>query len=103
MRYPLITICSSKFGYYGKARTFCAEVSDLGDYNFKQRVYDDALDIGFEMVSEKTGASRVFLLTDGEIDTEGNIQYWIFECYKPVGKNRLELVSPGIKCLIFND
>jgi hypothetical protein len=55
------------------------------------------------MVSEETGASRVFLFTDVKIDTEGDIQYWSFECYKPVGKNRLELVSPGIKCLIFND
>lgn len=104
MRLPLSPINSSRFLYHPDLRTFTAEVSELSEkFNFSQLLYDDACDMGFEMISAKTGENRVFLLTNHEQDVDGDTRYWEFECYKAEGKNRLVKVEPTIKCMIIND
>jgi hypothetical protein len=86
-------ISSSRFAF--KGNTFSAEASDFG-LNFKLgRVYDDAYDEGFSVVSAKTGKIAVFALYNHEEDGEGDLVSWIFRC-----------VTPGLthlKAVIFND
>jgi len=86
-------ISSSRFTF--KGNTFSAEASDFGR-NFKlDRVYNDACDEGFSIVSTKTGKVAVFALYNHEEDGEGDLVSWIFRC-----------VTPGLthlKAVIFND
>lgn len=90
-------VSSSLFSF--KDDKFVAEVSELGKtLNFRSfqfgRVFDDACDIGFTIVSEKTGKHAVFAMTNRLYDTE-ELQAWEFVC-----------VTPGLqylKATIFND
>jgi hypothetical protein len=86
---------SSKFFSF-KNNSFVAEMSDLQD-NLKRfdRVYTDSADIGFSIVSEKSGASCVFAMTEMIRDDEGELQFWNFVCVTPGFKN--------LKAVIFND
>lgn len=87
-------ICSSKFSFINK--TFIAECSDFGPRGIQfGRVYDDACDYGFTIVSKETGHFAEFAFNGYEHDAEGEIQALIFTC-----------VTPGLKYLrakIFND
>jgi hypothetical protein len=86
-------ISSSKFSF--KNNTFVAEASDFGRKLPLGRVYDDACDEGFSIVSAKTGKIAVFALYNHEEDKEGDLVSWIFKC-----------VTPGLthlKAVIFND
>jgi len=60
------------------------------------RVYDDACDEGFTIVSKKTGKSAVFALETTIRDDSGeDIGAWVFSC-----------VTPGLtqlQAMIFND
>jgi hypothetical protein len=86
-------ISSSRFSFSGN--TFSAEASDFGRAFKLDRVYDDACDEGFSIVSAKTGNIAVFALYNHEKDAEGDLVKWIFKC-----------VTPGLthlKAVIFND
>lgn len=86
-------ISSSRFSF--KGNTFSAEASDFGGRLKLGRVFDDACDEGFSIVSAKTGKIAVFALYDHEEDGEGDLVSWIFRC-----------VTPGLthlKAVIFND
>jgi hypothetical protein len=86
-------LSSSRFTF--KGNTFSAEASDFGRNFDLGRVYDDACDEGFSIVSEKTGKVAVFALYNHEEDGEGDLVSWIFHC-----------VTPGLthlKAVIFND
>ena len=86
-------ISSSRFSF--KGNTFSAEASDLGRRLELGRVFDDAYDEGFSIVSEKTGKIAVFALYNHEEDNKGDLVCWIFRC-----------VTPGLthlKAVIFND
>jgi hypothetical protein len=86
-------VSSSRFTFSGN--TFIAEASDLGRVFNLGRVYDDACDEGFSIVSVKTGCAAVFMLYNHEEDGEGDLVKWIFKC-----------VTPGLthlKAVIFND
>jgi hypothetical protein len=86
-------ISSSRFSF--KGNTFSTEASDLGRSFELDRVYDDALDLGFSIVSAKTGKIAVFAFYNHEKDGEGDLVSWIFRC-----------VTPGLthlKAVIFND
>ncbi len=86
---------SSNFFSFKKGKFTC-ELSDLLSTPFTLgRVYDDACDEGFSIVSEKTGKSAVFRLIEMRRDSDGDLQSWEFVC-----------VTPGLKNLtatIFND
>jgi hypothetical protein len=84
-------ISSDSFSF--KDNTFSAEISDFGP-NFRfGRVYDDACDEGFTIVSSRTGKAAVFALNRilGTEDLEG----WDFVCVTPGLKN--------LRAVIFND
>jgi hypothetical protein len=86
-------VCSSLFSF--KNNMFSTEISDLGpSFNFG-RVYDDAADLGFTIISKVTGNAAVFALNKELSDGEGDVQGWEFVC-----------VTSGLKQLkavIFND
>ena len=85
-------ICSSKFTF--TKNTFVSELSDLGRPRLG-RVYDDACDEGFTIISKKTGKPAVFALYSSEDDSEGDVLSWTFTCVTPGLKN--------LKAVIYND
>lgn len=85
-------ISSTNFTF--KSGVFSAEASDLRDLKLG-RVYDDACDMGFTIISEKTGNGVVFVQTEDTLDSEGDLLAINFVS-----------VTPGLthlKAVIFND
>ena len=69
-------VSSLKFRWLSNYKRFMADISDLGpDFSF-DRVYNDAYDVGFVMVSHKTGAEVKFVITTHCTDREGDITHW---------------------------
>ena len=86
-------ICSSNFSF--KNNTFIAEISDLGDPKL-ERVYDDAADYGFTVISAKTSKPAVFAFDGYDKDASG----------EDVLGLRFVCVTPGLKflkALLIND
>jgi hypothetical protein len=76
-----------------KNNTFVAELSTLGDPRL-ERVYDDAADYGFSIVSKKTGKSAVFAFVGFD------------RCGEEVAGMLFACVTPGLKqlkALLIND
>jgi hypothetical protein len=76
-----------------KDNTFVAELSDLGDPKL-ERVYDDAADYGFTVISKKTGNPAVFAFVGFDKCGE-DVMGLLFKC-----------VTPGLKqlkALLIND
>lgn len=94
-------ISSKYFHYDKKENLMVAEISDFPKgFNPLGRIYDDAYDIGFTIISTKTGRELTFYLVDK--DANGKETFgWRFavvpECVKGIQDNGL----PG--CLIIND
>lgn len=88
-------VSSSDFIF--KNNKFIGEMSEIGrQFKYFGRVYDDACDIGFTIISAKTGKHAVFAL-EKEVGDENDheIMAWEFRC-----------VTPGLTNLtavIFND
>jgi len=85
-------INSSKFSF--SKGVFIAEASTLKGLKLG-RVYDDACDMGFTIISEKTGKGAVFAQVEDSRDGEGDLISINFVC-----------VTPGLtnlKAVIFND
>jgi hypothetical protein len=88
----LPSIPSSSFEY--DKGFFSAEASELGSSFNIGKIFDDACDVGFSIVSAKTGSKAIFALSG--VDTnEGDVLCWNFKC---VTKN-LEY----LEAVIFND
>lgn len=66
---------SSKFTYTARTRTFSAFASDL-PRPFLERIYSDAQDLGFEMVSAKTSAAAKFYLVKEDSDPDLGTFSW---------------------------
>jgi hypothetical protein len=84
-------INSSKFSF--KNSTFVAEMSSLGDPKL-DRVYDDAADYGFTIISAKTGNPAVFVFVGYD------------RCGEDIAGLRFTCVTPGLKnlkALLIND
>lgn len=77
----IATVCSSKFDYDAKSRTFVAELSEARE-NFEG---------GFYIRSAKTGAVRLFLYDRTDTDGE-DIHGWWYFC-----------PAENLKALIIND
>lgn len=76
-------ISTRPFLYDPTTNTFSAEASDLRGFRLG-RIYDDACDIGFTLVSQRTGREIVFALAHEERDREGDL---LFEDFRPVNRN----------------
>lgn len=68
---------SQDFNYDGKKKEFFAEISELsrGRKEVFCRVFDDAIDEGFAIISERTGAVKVFVVNKIE-ENEGDVIAW---------------------------
>lgn len=51
-------------------------IGDISDTHGFGRVYDDAVDEGLTVVSERTGRQVTFVVTEERRDAEGDIQLW---------------------------
>ena len=60
MKFRLTPIPSNLFTYDSSKRVFVTEASDLNGYRLFEQIYDDAADVGFGMVSTKTGKIVIF-------------------------------------------
>lgn len=78
----------------GQGATFA---SDLGLRPHMSRVWDDACDEGFWMVSHRSGERRLFVLTKAECNADNEVVAWHFQALKSDCNGR------PIRVVIFND
>lgn len=76
-------ICAAKINtreltWDSQRRWFIAEASELPQPG---RIWDDAADIGYELISHRTGEAVLFYLHKEIRDRDGDIEAWI---YRPV-------------------
>jgi hypothetical protein len=92
-------IDSARFSF--KDNTFVAEASDLMGNDLMRQIYDDACDVGFAILSNKTRVIVVYYLSEEKRDTDGDITAWV---YKPIPEHaRKNLAIAKTQVVIFND
>lgn len=64
----------SQLFWHPETRTFCADISDIGG-RFG-RVWDDACDEGFTLVSRYSGKDQIVFAVDHTEVREGDVMYW---------------------------
>ena len=69
-------LSTDQFTWVAAANELVAEASDLGDY--VGRLFDDAADVGFNLVSARTGAVVTYSLEHDEYDAEGDLLSTVF-------------------------
>jgi hypothetical protein len=79
--------------WYPSDKLFSAEDSDLPR---PSRVYDDACDLGYTVVSARTGRAVVVVFESVTRDAQGDVLYWDA---RPVVRSERELFT----LRIFND
>lgn len=93
---------SSLFMYHPDTNTFTSEASILSHHhvNFLSQAYDDACDVGFLLVSAKTGVAALFTMIDEVRDADRDVKFWEFQpCADAIRRNpRLE----GSKLFVYN-
>lgn len=93
-------ISSKFFTYTLENKTLTADASDLTGQNFSSRLYDDACDVGFIMVSAITQNEVMFhfvhKLDDGE-------EMYGWEFHPTIESVKKYPNVEGVKVLIFND
>jgi len=77
-------VSSSHFSF--KNNVFIAELSEVPVKHF-QRVFDDACDLGFTIISAKTGNHVVFAIDRYELDADDDLVAIHFKCVTPKFKN----------------
>lgn len=94
-------VSSSRFEFNARIKCFTAEISELPNFTFGP-LYNDACDIGFVMVSSKTGSlAEFYLRPQVRRDQDNDIVAWEF---KPT--DRAIRANPGLhgaKVVIYND
>ena len=94
----LVAFSSDKYTYVHVDKTFYADVSELNGGKLEiGQVYDDACDVGFFMVSSKTGFRVAFALSNTMADREGEVNAWQFMSVAESPELR------DLKVMIFND
>lgn len=72
-------ISTKQFDWIPELDEFMAEASGLRGMHFLGRLYDDATDQGFVLVSHKSGARIPVYLANVETDKEGEVVGWEFK------------------------
>lgn len=86
---------SEQFTWMKDKKVLVTCASDLmGRGDFWGRIYDDAADLGFAIVSKRTGNSETFYLAGELRDQEGDVYAWEF---MPINQNL------NMKVTVFND
>lgn len=99
-----VTHSSKLFATDAQSKTISAEASTLTaglrDYPLFGRVYDDACDEGFSILSERTGRVVTWALDHEERDGEGDTLYWDL---KPARIDELRAGLQGWRVRVYND
>jgi hypothetical protein len=80
-----------------RTQTFSVEASTIGQ---PERVYDDAADVGYTLVSQATGREIVFAQSDTYRDQEGEVLSWRYE---PLPEQCKSQTEANISLVVFND
>ena len=75
-----------------EAAMLVGEASTIGPF---ERVYDDACDVGFTLISEDTYEQIVLAIDHEERDADGDVVYWNLVPVKPA--------SATVRVRIYND
>jgi hypothetical protein len=95
-------ISLEQFTHNKDTRSFVAEASDFGNFNFFQRIYDDAADVGFLVCNPSSGRTILVTLFQELADYECNEVYgWEFTPSKQ--DVRLYPLLKNYKFVIYND
>jgi hypothetical protein len=86
---------TNQFTYDKENFTFYGNVSELQGKNPFSRLYDDAGDVGFQLLSGKTHKMLPFYHSNMIRDDDGDVMFWEFRC-AVMGWSNLRVV-------IFND
>jgi hypothetical protein len=86
---------SNRFTWSPESRSLIAEVSDLNHPEPFARVFDDALDVGFKVRSEKTGKVVLFILWQEHHNADSELTWWEF---RPHPRSTLD-----VTVTVFND
>lgn len=90
---------TQQFTYLPSSRTFSAEASDFGPSEYTGRIYDDAADESFWLVSHKTGREKPFVLWRTH-SRDGDLTHWEFREINPRSGRTVE---GGLRVFVFND
>jgi len=92
----------SVFSHNKDTKTFCAEASDFGHGNLFQRIYDDACDVGFQVINPTTLNTILLIHSHEERTLDGmDVQYWEFTpSYEDMQKHPS---LKGYKFVVYND
>ena len=89
-------VLGSRLLWLADKHQYVAEMSEIGGFG---RVYDDACDEGFTIVSRYDGKQAVFAVNHEERDSDGDVQWWDLI---PAGPSRFASAYP-FTVRIFND
>ena len=92
------TISSESFDYDKREKSFYKDASELKGFPFCGRLYDDAADAGFVLVSHKTGRSQAYYLHEEYQTENGEYTHWEFRPARPIRPG-----AEGTKIVVFND
>lgn len=104
--YHPIEFRTSQFQFNRGTEVFTADASDFGPGAFQAifteqgRVYNDSCDVGFTLVSSKTGKKIIFVLAHTENDRDGDTQYWEFT---PAVGPAIAFTHIDLRVRVFND
>lgn len=87
-------VSSSSFTFDKTNNLFISEFSTIGRAFKPGRVYDDAIDVGFSIISERTGNHVVFAENETVYNEDG-VESVSFVCVTPGFKH--------LKAVIYND
>jgi len=93
-------ITTDRLMYHKESRIFTAEASMLPE---PSRAYDDACDLGYTLLSHRTGTEIVFVHTNTIRDREGDVLY---DVYCPAPEDRVarrDNFLRGLVLHVFND
>ena len=94
------TVLSDRFSHDVEDKIISCEISTLNNVKFT-RLYDDACDLGLELLNPKTNNRTRWYLQKEEILFSGEVAGWIFRpC--PESENGNQNMA-GYKMIIWND
>lgn len=98
------TYSSGIFNYHKEDNTLVTEASDMAANAMHRHygpAYDDAIDVGFSVLSEKTGNIARFVKCEEKYDDEGDLMWETFEMTPQSKRNFPDAAT--VRVIVFND